>query len=150
MGIDEGLGTWADVADVKRFTNQIVTDDDLVRAQDIIDLFSGTTFASNNQISARNRRHLNRAVAYQAGWMKARPDLFTHGDVDTVSQDGASYTPATANAQLLSPFAARWLRRLTWANKPLRVRGRYGTVDGDDGPRDSAVADDNRVWTPMR
>lgn len=148
MAIDENLETWADVADVAILTGETVDEPTLVRAQAIIDLFSGTTFESRSHIAARNLRHLNYAVAYQAAWIKYHPDLFTHIDLASISQSGASATPAHDNARLLSPFTVRALRRLTWANKPLRVRGRYGTYDNDT-PRDSAVADDNRTWTPM-
>lgn len=150
MGVDETNETWATVHDVYLRTGQNVSEQTLLQAQDIIDLFSGTSFAAYHQISPRNLRHLNRAVAYQAGWMPSRPDLFTHQDVDTVSQDGASYTPGHANAQLLAPMARRWLARLTWANKPWRVRHGYGsTYDDDAGPRDSAAADDSKVWIPL-
>lgn len=149
MPVNEELETWADVEDVHTFTGETVDDETLIRAQDIIELFCGTTFLATDNISQRNLRMLNRAVAYQAGWMPSRPDLFTHVDVQTVSQDGSSHTPATENAALLSPFAARYLRRLTWVNKPLRVRRRYGEYENNDGPRDSAVADDNRAWVPL-
>lgn len=140
---------WADVDDVLTYTGEEVDEDTILRAQDIIELFCGTTFLATDNISGRNLRCLNRAVAYQAGWMPSRPDLFTHIDVDTVSQDGASHTPGSVNAALLAPFAARWLRRITWRHKPLRIRRRYGETDDSDGPRDSAVADDNKVWIPM-
>lgn len=150
MPFDVTLETWADADDVATFTGESVDNATLRQAQDIIELFSGVTWLANNQISGRNQRMLNRAVAYQAGWMLSRPDLFTHLDVETVSQDGASHTPATANAQLLAPFAARWLKRLSWADKPLRVQRGYNALFySDRGTRDSAVADDNKTWTPM-
>ena len=150
MPFDDDLETWADAEDVATFTGESVGNDTLRQAQDIIELFSGVTWLANDQISQRNQRILNRAVAYQAGWMPSRPDLFTHLDVQTVSQDGASFAPATENAQLLAPFAHRWLKRLSWADKPLRVRLGYNRNAYDDrGSRDSAVADDNRIWTPM-
>lgn len=150
MPIDDVLETWADAADVLRFTGQSVDEDTLVQAQDIIDLFSGITFAAADNLSPRNLRCLNRAVAYQAGWMPFHPDLFINVDVDNVSQDGASHTPSHENAALLAPFAHRWLRRLTWRQAPWRLRRRYGQSDyEDEGSRDSAVADDARTWTPM-
>lgn len=144
------VDAWANAADVLTFTGQTVTDADLIKAQDIIELFSGTTFLATDNISATNLRRLNRAVAYQAGWMELHPDVFTNVDVDSVNQDGSSYTPSHANAALLAPLAKRHLDRLTWRQKPLRVRRRYNQDDYEgQGPRDSAVYDDNRVWTPM-
>lgn len=142
---------WADVADVLQFTGETVTEEDLLRAQDTIELFAGVTIEATDNISDRNLRHLNRAVAYQAAWAAPRPDLYTQTDVESFSQDGASHTPASVNANLLAPFARRFLRRLTWANKPMRIRRRYHQYDYNNrSPRDSAVADDNRTWDPMR
>lgn len=150
MPIDDTNETWADISDVSTFTGVTVTEPTVIQAQEIIELFAGTTFLATDNLSQRNLRLLNRAVAYQAGWIPSRPDLFTHLDVDTVSQDGSSFTPAGANAQLLAPFAARCLRRLSWADKPLRIRRGYGQNEyTNQTPRDSAVADDSRTWTPL-
>lgn len=146
------VDAWADIADVLTFTGITVTDADLVKAQDIIELFSGTTFLATENLSSTNLRRLNRAVAYQAAWMSLHPDVYTNVDVDSVSQDGVNYTPGHENAALLAPLADRHLRRLTWRLRPLRVRRRYNQNDyatEDLGPRDSAVYDDTRVWMPM-
>lgn len=143
------LEAWASVTDVETLTGEQVTEADLIRAQDIIELFSGTTYLATENISPTNLRYLNRAVAYQAPWMLEHPDLYTHMDSDSVSQDGASVTPGNENASLLAPLAMRYLRRLTWKTRPWQVRARVGAYGGDDGPRDSAVADDNRIWSPM-
>lgn len=145
------VDAWATVDDVSLYTGQSVGEDVLFQAQDIIELFSGITFLATPNLSSRNLRCLNRAVAYQAGWMPFHPDLFMNVDVDSVSQDGASHTPAHENAALLAPFAHRWLRRLSWRNAPWRLRRRYGESDvlTDNLPRDSAAVDDARIWTPM-
>lgn len=149
MALDEDLETWCDVADVYKLTGETVDEVVLTQAQGIMDLFSGTTFASRDNIAGRNLRHLLAATAYQAAWMPSHPDIFTHMDVQSIQAGGASATPGGENAQLLAPFALRALRRLTWWQKPYRTRGRYGTYNNDT-PRDSAVADDNRPWTPIR
>ncbi len=144
------VDAWADPDDVALWTKQQVTEEDCLRAQDIIELFAGTTFLAYDNISPGNMRKLNRAVAYQAGWMVEHPDLYTHTDADSVSSDGASVTKAHENADLLAPFARRWLARLTWRNAPLRVRRRYGQSDySNSGSLDSAAADDSRIWTPL-
>lgn len=143
------VDAWATVDDVQTYTGEQVSDEDLLRAQDIVELFAGVTFDSV-ELSPRNLRCLNRAVAYQAGWATGRPDLYTQTDVDTVSQDGHSHTPKHENSDLLAPLARRWLNRLTWVQKPLRIRGRYHTPDyTNQGDRDSAAADDARYWTPL-
>jgi hypothetical protein len=143
------VDAWADADDVTTYTGETaVSDAELIRAQDLIELAAGVTFDATIE-SPRNLRCLNRAVAYQTAWMRYHPDLYLNVDVDSIGQDGHSHTPAHENAALYAPLATRWLRRLSWASKPLRVRGRYGTSDSNDGPRDSAVADDNRQWSPM-
>jgi hypothetical protein len=144
------VDAWADAADVLLYTEAIATDAEILRAQDIIELFSGISWFATDNLNQTNLRYLNRAVSYQTAWMQTRPDLYEHLDVDSVSQDGASFTPSHDNAALLAPFAKRYLDRLSWRLKPLRIRRRYNEYDYDDrGPRDSAVADDNRYWTPM-
>ena len=147
------VDAWADADDVETYTGIAaagISNALLIRAQDIIELFAGTTFLATDNLSATNLRRLSRAVAYQAGWMTLHPDVYTNVDVDSVSQDGGSYTPSHANAALLAPLAKRHLDRLTWVQTPLRVRRRYNQYDYEgQGPRDSAVYDDNRVWIPM-
>lgn len=152
MAADETNELWATVADVALYTGAVVTLPEMAQAQDIIDLFSGITFGAYQNISPRNLRHLNRALCYQAAWIQARPDLYTQTEVASHNHDAASFTPMGENAMLLAPFARRWLNRLTWANKPLRVRRRYDQFDTDDTrhSRDSAVADDAQPWAPMR
>lgn len=141
---------WATTGDVELYTGSMVDDGELARAQDLIELFAGTTFLANDNISDTNLRRLNRAVCYQAAWMQAHPDVYTNVDVDNASDGSTSYTPSHVNAALLAPLAKRHLDRLTWRLKPLRVRRRYGQYDyQNQGPRDSAVADDNRLWDPM-
>ena len=124
---------WATVDDVDDFTGVTVTEAVLLRAQDIVELFSGTTYLATENISATNLRYLSRAVAYQAGWMSEHPDLYTHMDADSISQDGASMTPGNENASLLAPLATRYLRRLSWKTRPWQIR-RRGAYGGDDGP----------------
>lgn len=150
MPIDEVNECWATIDDVSLRTGESVQLATLLQAQDLIELFSGVTFLATDQITERNLRHLNRAVAYQAGWMPSRPDLFTHIEADQVSQGGTSHQKGHENADLLAPMAIRMLRRLTWTMRPLHIRRGFGSDDySDEGSRDSAVADDNRVWTPL-
>jgi hypothetical protein len=145
------LEAWADADDVELYTGYAgATDDEILRAQDIIELFAGATYLATDNIAQTNLRRLNRAVAYQVGWARSHPDITIAVDVDSDSADGQSYTPSHVNAHLLAPLAKRHLDRLSWRLKPLRVRPMYGRPDFyDKGPRDSAVYDDTREWTPM-
>ena len=141
---------WADAADVLLWTGMEVTDDVVMRAQDIVELYVNTTYVAVD-ISPKNLRHLNRAVAYQAGWMTLNPDMYVSRDVDSASVDGSSYTPAHESAHLLAPLARRHIRKISWMQAPLRVRPRYGTQDYSElGDRDSAARDDAFYWSPMR
>jgi len=143
------VDAWATADDVLRLTGEQVGDGDLIRAQDIIEILAGVTFDSV-ELSPRNLRLLNRAVAYQAAWAVYHPDLYSHVDVDNVSQDGHSHTPSHDLAALVAPLAHLCLKRLSWVQKPLRVRPRYGQSDYNElGSRDSAAADDARVWMPL-
>lgn len=144
------VDAWADADDVEVLTGiDDATDAELIRAQRIIEIYVGVTFDATID-SPRNLRHLNSAVAYQMAWMRFQPGLFIHSDVDNVSQDGHSHTPAHDAAALVAPLAMRCIRRLTWMQKSLRVRSRSRAGDYDDyGSRDSAVADDARIWIPL-
>jgi hypothetical protein len=143
---------WADGDDVTDLTGAQATDGEILRAQALIELFCGTTYDTpTDNISSRNLRLLRMAVAYQTVWMQERPDIFTHIDLDSYSQDGASGQYSHANANLLAPLAKRSLDRLSWRSAPLRVRrgGSNTEYYDDNGPRDSAVHDDSRRWTPL-
>jgi hypothetical protein len=143
------VDAWATAADVLKYTGVEVGDAELIRAQDHIELIAGITYDAVVD-SPRNLRLLNRAVAYQAAWEQYHPDLYLNVDVDSISQDGHSHTPAHENAGLIAPWATRCLRRLTWVQRPLRVRRSYDSGDySDTGSRDSAVADDSRTWAPL-
>lgn len=142
---------WATADDVFDLTGENVAAADLTKAQDIIELFAGVTEDASDQglISGRNLRLLNRAVAYQAAWMPYHPDLYTHMDAETQSQDGVSATRAHDNARLLAPLALRFLRRVSWKQSPLRAINRSGYTSDERGDRDSAVRDDRFDWTPL-
>lgn len=143
--------TWATQELTRNLTGVEVTDADLFKAQAIIELFSGVTIeaSDNDLISGRNLRLLTWAVAYEAVFVKDRPDLFTGADTSNWSQDGVSATPSNENAALLAPLALRCLRRLSWRTEPLRALTRRGRSSDDRGNRDSAVRDDQFNWTPL-
>ena len=142
---------WATVEQTYALTKATVTEDELEAAQAIVELPAGITEEATDagNVSSFNLRMLRNAVAYQATWMQAHPDVFTHIDTDGMSQDGVSYQHAHAWAKLLAPLAYRCVNRLSWANQPLRVRPREGYPVDRRGNRDSAVRDDNLPWAPM-
>jgi hypothetical protein len=126
--------TWATEQDVATYTGMTVTEPQIVQAQAIVELFADVTEDASDAglISTKNLRLLRMAVSYQAAWMPLNPDLFTHHDAQSVTQDSVSVTPAHANAALLAPLAKRSIDRLSWRrNRGLRIapmRGAAGSI----------------------
>ena len=106
---------WATTDDVSLITGATVTDGDLARAQSVIEVFVGRTESetSTSRMTTAALGWLRKAVAYQAAWMKARPDLFEQVSVKRTSADGQTIE-FTGDGQLLAPFAKRALKRLGW------------------------------------
>lgn len=143
---------WATDADVEGLTGQAPSPESLAAAQTIIELFAGTTTIASDEelITSRNLRLLQQAVAWQAVWMDAHPDVLAAMDVEGVSQDGLSAQYANANAHILAPLATRCLSRLSWRRQIRIGKGRWSTRHvSDRGNRDSAVRDDQYEWTPL-
>ena len=142
--------SWATADDVVTITGEEATQKGLALAQTIIELFSGANESSSDAglVSPRNLRNLQRAVAFQAVWNDAHPDLLEVMDVEGVSQDGLNATYANVNAHLLAPFASRYINRLSW-RKEIRARKVRRGVTTDLGNRDSAVRDDQYEWSPL-
>jgi hypothetical protein len=142
--------TWATDEDVVAITGREATQEALAVAQVIVEIFSGTTtLASDDElISTRNLRHLKTAVAFQAVWLDAHPDVLEAMDVQGVSQDGLNAQYSSANAHLLAPLASRCINRLSW-RRQIQVGRRRGAYADDRGNRDSAVRDDQFAWTPL-
>lgn len=146
---------WADLDDVLALAGDIgVTQAQIELAQDMVEVFAGTTeeASTNDLISSTNLRLLSRAVAYQAIFVQAHPDVLTVMDTTSVSQDGLSAEWSHANAHLLAPMAWRCIKRLSWKIAPLKVRRKTPLgfePYNPNAPRDSAVYDDNVPWEPM-
>src|SRR5690606_12174704 len=115
--------SWASAEDTLAMTGVQVTEDLLAQAQGVIDVFSGVTEGAEQEISARNRRLLRSAVAYQAAWMVGQIDVMTRTDVSQLRQDGSEFTAAHPDSLVLAPLAKRCLDRLSWRGaRSRRVR----------------------------
>lgn len=137
---------WATTDDVSTVTGTTVTDEQLAQAQSVVELFVGRTEseASTLRMTTAALGWLRKAVAYQAAWMKGRPDLFEQVAVKRTSQEGQS-VEFTADGQILAPFAKRALKRLGWKGTrsiyapstlyPARVRS-YPASEGIVGVHD--------------
>lgn len=104
---------WATAADVASITGMTVTDAQVGQAQGVIELYVGRTVESTQWLKASTLRWLMKAVAYQAAWISAQPDLFTRTSVDTFGSrtDMVNFKP---DSQTLAPLAKRALKRLRW------------------------------------
>lgn len=119
---------WATVTDVSTITGSTVDAGQLARATSLIELAVGRT-EDNTFIPARDLRWLKRAVAYQAAWMLAQPDLLTKADVKSSSQDGA--WQVYKGGQLLAPLAKKCLKKLTWrGNRSVHTESTLTTDSG--------------------
>jgi len=144
---------WATLAEITEYPGgDQVTTAHLALAQDLVEIFAGVTEDASDQdlVSSRDLRLLNRAVIYEAIFVSDHPEVLTVHDVESASGDGISAQYRTANAQFIAPLADRCINRLSWRQRGLRVRRRGARYDLDDrGNRDSAVRDDDRLWTPL-
>lgn len=152
------MATWCTVELVNTITGVTVSEELLDRAQRVIDGYAGV-WPEDDQVNGgtveltrKDRRRLEDALAYQAAWMKPAVDLMTRTDVSRASQDGESFEYKDKDAINLAPLAQRQLRRLSWKrNQVLRVQRvtRRGTVRG--GPDSLAdfltdATDAGNVW----
>lgn len=103
--------------DVLARTGATVTDAQILQAQGIVELFTGSDLTRADWLNVffpwpRDQRKVRLAIAYQAAFIAAHPDVFTSADVKTSMADGASQTGTEMWAQL-APLARVSLRKLT-------------------------------------
>lgn len=139
---------WATPSDVASITGKSVTDAELVVAQMVIDLVTNRTPAVSGSISSRDITWLKRALAFQAIWMKAQPDLLERSSVSNVSQDGVSATFTSKASVYLGPLAIRALKNVKWLRtRSLRVQSPF--IDQDGGMSDPMIDDALWNWSYM-
>ncbi|MFD5089326.1 hypothetical protein ACFWMR_01900 [Amycolatopsis thailandensis] len=139
------VDTWATVADVLKFTGKTVGEDKVTMAQANIDLVAGRLPADAERIGDRDQHWLKLAVAYQAAWLTAQPDVFERLDVRSTGQSSASGEEGWLQ---LAPFAKWALKRVSWlGSRSLRVKAPY---EGSDAQR-VVYGDDNDpgTWVPI-
>lgn len=144
-------GSWATVADVYRATGTAVTDAVLAQAQSTIDVAAGRTYAAAPRTGARDVGWLRLAVAYQAAWLTAQPDMFVRMDITSTGGSGDSAVAGAAGWLTLAPMARRALNRCSWIrSRSLHVRSEF--LDGPAGrsPDPTAEVNDSyESWTPL-
>lgn len=146
---------WTTPEDTYSITNKAVSEANVESAQIMIEIFADATEtdSDNGLISETNLRLLRFAVAYQATWITAHPDVFTNTDFETFQMDGLSVTNRHENSMILAPMARRCIKRLSWKrnrNQYIRPMGGRREQPRKNVDLNNAVLDDYRDdWRPL-
>lgn len=138
---------WVTAASALLYTGEDLTEDALNIASGVICLYASVTEdMPDDSISARDRRWLGMATAYQAAWMK--PGLLTHRESHSESSaDGVRVARRSDSDIMLAPLAARALRNLSWVG----TRSVLIPPSVDAAPKGSFIneaGDEYHSWTP--
>lgn len=138
--------TWATPEDVKTITGADVSEAEVVQAGRSIDQFAKRLYLDKDRIGARDQYWLQSAVAYQAAWLVANPDVFQRILLDT-DGSGASTTKFGVDGLTLAPFAAKALVNVSW----LRSRSLHIRSAAENSRWSDFADDDSEVgWSPWR
>jgi hypothetical protein len=107
--------TWTTPEQAGKITRETLTEDDLLAATAVIELYTGATPDDPpKNLSAFDLRCLKKAEAYQAAWMAKQVEYTGRSDVDDVYQDGMRFTKGNADTHTLAPLARTAIKRLSW------------------------------------
>lgn len=139
---------WSTEAQALTYTGKTVTDEELAMAGGIITIYAGVTpDQPEASITARDRVWLAMAEAYQAVWMRGKPDITEVRESHTsTSADGVSVQRESDSQIMLAPLAARTLKNLSWVGG--RSVQTYPTADLPKGSFLQEEADAFHSWTP--
>lgn len=144
------MAVWATPDDVTTYTGQTATEEQVQRAELLVEIVVDVPADENTyaKLAPRNKRLLKAAVSYQTAWMADHPDVYVNVDLDDVRQDGVDATMTHANSAILAPLAKRCIDRLTWR----RTRSlNLSKPRGRRWPRDDFNYDlYDRGWRPLR
>lgn len=140
--------SWAQTADVETFTGFAVTDAQVMQAQAVIDMFSARTHLSAARIGARDLYWLKLAVAYQAAWMTAQPDVFSRLDFSTMTMENRAVA-LQGDTLRVAPLASKALKRLSWLrSRSLHIRSPFQDGLSPISPDpDSSANDAYQMWS---
>lgn len=114
---------WTDIAQVTALTGITVSEDELVRAQELINMVTGVyPERVPDDLKAGDLRRLENALCYQAAWMKGRVDLFHTVAAKSLSQASGSVEFAHEMAQFYGELAWAQIRSLSWNNESIRTK----------------------------
>jgi hypothetical protein len=121
-------GTWCTVADVALLAGATVTQQDVNVAQQMIEGLDRRVWRITDA-TKRDFYWLKRAVAWQARYVAAHPEVLDMMDVQSLSQDGLSITFKSSTGQMIalySPVALRFLNNLfRGSNSTIRLNSAF-------------------------
>lgn len=135
------IGTWCTVADVATFTGQTVAPEDVTAAQTIVEQAIRRVYRATD-VNSHDYYWLQRGVAWQAVYLAQHPEVLSMMGVQSVSQDGMSFTVQPGKKLHLAPLAIDALNNLfRGSNTTIRLnsafqrnRVRQGSVPGGTMP----------------
>lgn len=139
------MSTLVDAGQVYDLTGATVTQDDIVRAQFLIETISGAVLDSESEdyvLSASDERKCRSALVFQTAWMIEQVDVNSRMDVNSLSQDGVSVSANDGLTFVLAPLARRALSQCSWAGQK-SVSTRHGRRGFD------FTVDDCHEWKPL-
>jgi hypothetical protein len=136
-------GTWCTIEEAANLTGVTVDDAQLLQAQGVIETYVDVDPADPGEhLSVRDREHLVKATAYQAGWMWRQIEVARRTDVENLQQDGVGFTYAHPDAVVLAPLAKRNIDRLSWNQSGAVAPQRAGRYPDIDAVRDAVLRDE--------
>jgi hypothetical protein len=135
------INTWCTAADVATFTGQTVANEDVTAAQTIIEGHIRRVWRSTDA-TGHDYYWLQRAVAWQAVYLAQHPEALSMMNVQSVSQDGMSFSIPQGAKLYIAPLAIAMLNNLfRGSNTTIRLnsafqknRVRQGQVPGGTMP----------------
>lgn len=125
---------WTDATRAGVLTGRAVSDAEVATAAAVIEAVIGVL--PSDDVPARDRTWIERAVGYQAAFIAATPDYFERANVREAGSDGQSAV-FTRDGLYLAPLARTALRKLSWKGSrsvtPVTQRdARLAALDEDD------------------
>lgn len=109
------MTSWATPVEATAITGLNITQSEIDIAQAILEIWVGIIETDRiANMKSRDISYLKKSVAYQAAWMKSKPELFGRSDVDQVIQDSFQYTKADQDTHVLAPLAKASIMKLSW------------------------------------
>ncbi len=144
---------WATAADVLSRAGKTVTDQQVLEAEAVIEIYANRTNAASASFTARDLVWLNRAVVFQAAWMPDQPGYHQRNSYEEISQDGVSIVYGKEWQISLAPMAARALKNLSWKGARTDIMATIRTPQGarGEGITDFLAEDEDEYagWEPF-